>query len=154
MDWDNIIGRHRGVDEVDDGQFDEIEQTEFASGCCMMIKKEVLEKTGVFNNKYFLYYEDGDLNIRAKKDGFKVVYVPKSVIFHKNASSSGGSGSILHDYYITRNRLMFGLKYAPIRSKLALLRESLKILLNGRYWQKRGVMDFYLGRLGKGSYNV
>lgn len=154
MDWANVIGRHRGVDEVDKGQFDKTEETKLATGCCMLIKKEVFEKIGSFDEKYFLYYEDADLTIRAKKKGFKVVYAPKSMIWHKNAGSVGGSGSVLQDYYITRNRLLFGFQYAPIRSRLALFKESLSLLLGGRRWQKQGVIDFYLGRLKKGSYKI
>lgn len=154
MDWNNIVGRHRGVDEVDNGQYDTIEETELATGCCMMIRSEVFEKVGIFDDKYFLYYEDSDLNIRAKNAGFKAVYVPKSIIWHKNAGSAGGAGSNLQDYYITRNRLLFGMKHASIRAKIALLRESLKVLLRGRYWQRRGVLDFYLRKLGKGSFKI
>ncbi len=154
MDWKNINGLHRGVDELDKGQFDKTEETELATGCCMLIKKEVFEKVGILDHRYFLYYEDADLSIKAKKKGFKVVYVPKSIIWHKNAGSVGGSGSRLQDYYIARNRLVFGMRYASIRTKFALFRESLKTLLCGRYWQKRGILDFYLGKLGKGSYNI
>ena len=154
MDWANVIGHHRGVDSIDRGQFDKTEDTELATGCCMLIKKEVIEKVGMFDNKYFLYYEDADLSMRVKKKGFKIIYVPKSLIWHKNAGSAGGSGSKLQDYYITRNRLLFGSRYAPVRSKLALFRESLSILFRGRQWQKRGVIDFYLRRLGKGSYDI
>lgn len=154
MDWANVIGHHRGVDEVDRGQYNKTEETEIATGCCMLIKKEVLNNVGLFDDKYFLYYEDADLSIRVKKKGFQIVYVPTSIIWHKNAGSAGGSGSVLQDYYITRSRLLFGFRYAPTRSKLALFRESLSILLRGRRWQKRGVIDFYLGRMGKGSYKI
>lgn len=154
MDWDNIVGHNRGVDEVDKGQFNKIEETELATGCCMLIKKEVFEKVGNLDQKYFLYYEDADLTMMAKRNGFRVAYVPRSVIWHKNAGSSGGSGSILQDYYITRNRLIFGMRYASIRAKFALFRESLKILVSGRFWQRRGVLDFYAGRFGKGSFSV
>jgi len=152
MDWANITSVHRGVDEVDKGQYDKTEKTEFASGCCMLIKKEVFEKVGIFNEKYFLYYEDADFNQRVKKAEFDIFYVPSASLVHVNAASTGGSGSILQDYYITRNRLLFGIKYAPFRSKLALVRESIKLLKSGRDWQKKGIIDFYLGKFGKGSY--
>jgi GT2 family glycosyltransferase len=152
MDWNNVIGSNRGVDEVDKGQFDKTEETEIATGCCMLISREVSEKIGYFDEEYFLYYEDADLTIRAKNNGFKIMYVPGSIIWHKNAGSVGGSGSVLQDYYITRNRLLFGFRYAPARSKLALFRESLALLFKGRQWQKRGVIDFYLEKFGKGSY--
>jgi GT2 family glycosyltransferase len=152
MDWKNIIGHHRGVDEVDRGQYDKIEETELATGCCMLIKNDVFKKIGLLNDKYFLYYEDSDFSMRAKNAGFKIMYVPTSMVWHKNAGSTGGSGSALQDYYITRNRLMFGFLYSPLRSRLALFKESLILLLKGRMWQRRGIMDFYMSKLGKGSY--
>lgn len=152
MDWNNVIGHHRGVDDVDHGQYDKEEEIDFASGCAMLVGREVFEKAGLFDGKYFLYYEDNDLCQRVRKTGFKIMYSPKAFMWHKNAGSVGGSGSSLQDYYITRNRMLFGMKYAPLRSKLSLIRESLNLLLSGRPWQKKGIGDFYLGRLGKGSY--
>jgi hypothetical protein len=154
IDWANVTGYHRGVDEVDHQQYEKVEETEIATGCCMLIRKEVFRKVGLFEDKYFLYYEDSDLCMRVKRKGFKILYVPSSIIWHKNAGSAGGSGSQLQDYYITRNRLLFGSKFAPIRSKIALFKESLRLLFSGRRWQKQGVVDFYLGRLGKGNYSV
>lgn len=151
MDWKNVIGFHRGVDQVDSGQFDEITETEYATGCAMFVKKEVFERVGFFNEKYYLYYEDADFSERVKSAGYKIIYAPKAILWHKNAGSGGGSGSKLQDYYITRNRLFFGVKYAPLRSKLALIKESLKLLVKGRDWQKKGVMDFYRNKLEKGS---
>lgn len=152
MDWRNLIGFHRGVDEVDGGQYDESSETNFATGCCMMVKKEVFEKVGLFNEKYFLYYEDSDLSIRVRKAGFKIIFIPTAVIWHENAGSTGGSGSKLQDYYISRNRLLFGTSYAPFRTKISLVKESLLVLLNGREQQKKGTRDFYLRKFGRGSY--
>lgn len=152
MDWNNIIGFHRGVDQVDHGQFEKTESTDLATGCCMMVRREVLENVGLFDEAYFLYYEDADLSIRVKKAGYKIMYVPKALLWHLNAGSAGGSGSSLQDYYISRNRLLFGMRYVPLRSKIALLRESISLFLAGREWQKIGIRDFYLYRFGKGSY--
>lgn len=153
MDWGNLIGHNRGVDEVDHGQFDSEQVTELATGCCFLIRSQVLANVGLFDDKYFLYYEDADLTERIKRAGYRIMYQPKAVIWHKNAGSSG-SGSILQDYYITRNRMLFGMRYAPIRTKVALLRESLKILKSGRDWQKVGVKDYYLRRFNRGSFPI
>jgi hypothetical protein len=153
VDWKNVIASHRGVDDVDKAQFDTLEKTDFASGCCEMIKREVFGKVGLFDEKYFLYYEDNDLSQRAKKAGFEIYYQPKAYLWHLNAGSTGGSGSALHDYYITRNRLLFGFKFASLKTKFALVKESFKLILIGRPWQKSGAMDFYLGRFRKGSFN-
>ncbi len=152
MDWKNVQSIHRGVDEVDNGQYDKTEKTDFASGCCILFKREVLDKVGLFDDKYFLYYEDADLNERIKKAGYKIYYVPPAVLVHVNASSSGGAGSLLQDYFITRNQMLFGMKYAPLRAKIALIRQSLKLLQSGRPNQKKAIKDFYLGRFNKGSY--
>ena len=153
MDWDNLIGENIGVDEVDQGQFDIRMEVELETGCCFMIRSYVLENVGVFDDRYFLYYEDADLSERIKKAGFKIIYEPKAIVWHKNAESSG-VGSDLHDYYISRNRLLFGMTYASARTKLALLRESFTLLRTGRKWQRSGVRDFYLRRFGRGTFQI
>lgn len=152
MDWKNVLASHRGVDEVDRGQYDKNEETDFVSGCCMLLSASALKNTGFFNEDYFLYYEDVDLSMRAKKREYKTYYCHEAKIWHKNAASGGGSGSQLQDYYISRNRMIFGMTYAPLRSKLSLIKESLGILSRGREWQKKAIADFYLQKLGKGSF--
>lgn len=154
IDWANVYWKHRGVDEVDYGQFDNTEQTQFASGCCMAIKKEVLKTVGGFDDKFFLYYEDSDLCERVKRAGFSILYAPSAFLWHQNAGSTGGSGSSLQDYFTTRNRLLLGFRYATNRAKLSLLREAIRISRTGREWQKKGVADFFKGKFGKGSYPV
>lgn len=151
IDWENVLASHRGVDEVDKGHYEKQTETDFVSGCAMFVKRKVFDKIGLFDPKYFLYYEDNDFCQRAQKAGFKVVYVPQVKLWHLNAGSSA-SGGPLQEYYITRNRLLFGLRYAPWRSKLALFKESLRLLISGRKWQKIGARDFYLRRFGKGSW--
>ena len=150
IDWSNVASSHRGVDEIDHGQYDTPMETDFVSGCAMLVKKEVWEKIGFFDERFFLYWEDVDFCQRAKIAGFKIVFVPQAKLWHANAGSSEVGGA-LHDYYMTRNRLLFGLRYASFKTKLALFKQSLKILFQGRPWQKIGVRDFYLGKFGQGS---
>ena len=153
IDWSNVIAKHRGVDEVDKEQYSKVSEIEFATGCCMALRKEIFQNVGFFDDKYFLYLEDCDLSKRVKMKKLKVIYQPNAVLWHKNAASAGGSGSALQDYYITRNRLLFGFKYSSFRTKLALIRESIRIAYSGRKWQRKGVIDFYLRRFGKGSFS-
>lgn len=153
IDWQNVLISHRGVDEIDKGQYDKQIKTDFISGCAMFIKGEVLEKVGLLDDKYFLYLEDGDFCQRVKKAGFKLIYAPKAKLWHLNASSSEVGGS-LHDYYFSRNRMLFGIRYASLRTKLALIREGIRLLLTGRKWQKAGIKDFYLGKFGRGSFEA
>ncbi|MBI3956290.1 glycosyltransferase family 2 protein, partial [Candidatus Gottesmanbacteria bacterium] len=111
IDWENMYASHRGVDEVDKGQYDRVEETPFVTGCSMMVKKEVFEKIGLLDEKFFAYLEDLDFCLRAKCAGYKLLYVPQSVVWHENAGSSG-VGSDTHQYYMTRNRFLVGFRYA------------------------------------------
>lgn len=150
IDWKNAYGFHRGVDQIDQGQYDLVQETDFVSGCCLLARKKVWQEN-LLDKKYFLYLEDLDFCLRAKKKGWKIYYFPKSGIWHLNAGSSGCGGE-LQDYFIIRNRLLFGLRWAPLRTKLALLREGLRLLRKGRKWQKIGARDFFLRRFEKGSW--
>lgn len=152
IDWKNILFKHNGVDEIDNGQYDDIKETPFCTGCAILIKGDVLKKVGLFDEEYFAYLEDVDLNIRTKRAGYNLMYTGTTSISHKTSRSSGGSGSAFHDYFITRNRIIFGLKYASIRTILALFREAIKLFFSGRPYQKLGVRDFFFGVRGKGSF--
>jgi len=122
IDWDNVFTKHRGVDEVDHGQFNKMEKTDFITGCLMLFDKQVLQTVGYWDEKYFLYYEDADYCMKATKKGVGLIYNPSITIWHKNAQSTGGAGSKIHQRYQERNRLRFGLKYAPLKTKLHLLK--------------------------------
>jgi len=124
-DWNNVATKHRGIDEVDNKKYNKFEETDFITGCMMFFDKKVIDKIGFWDEKYFLYYEDSDFCERAKKGGFKLFYNQKIVIWHKNAQSTGGSGSPLQQKYQRKNRLIFGLKYAPFKTKLYLIKNYL-----------------------------
>lgn len=154
IDWANVITQHRGVDEVDKGQYDRAETTDYISGCCLLVKREVFKKIGLLDKKYFAYFEDTDFSVQAKRAGFKLLYVPQAKMWHFNAGSSEEVGGSLHDYYVARNRLLFGMRYAPLRAKLALLKWGASRLIVGRPWQKKAFCDFLINRFGKGSYET
>jgi GT2 family glycosyltransferase len=148
MDLQNVLGSHRGVDEEDHGQYDAEEETQYVTGAAMMVRREVFETIGIFDDRYFMYYEDSDLCMRAQKAGFKTMYIPSAVVYHENAKSSG-LGSPLQDYFITRNRFLFAHKFLSMRTRLALYREALR---NWRYPVRRiALLDFATRNLGKGS---
>ena len=149
LDLANVLGGHRGVDEKDSGQYDQIEETENVTGGAMMVKREVFEKIGLFDDRYFLYYEDSDFCFRARKAGFRLMYVPTAVVYHDNARSTG-LGSPLQDYFITRNRMLFASKFLPFRTRLALIREALKnFKIPAR---RRALIDFLTDNFGRGGF--
>jgi GT2 family glycosyltransferase len=99
-------GRHYGYKEIDNGQLDEVTETAYPHGACMMIRKSVLEELGLLYEGYFLYYEELDFAERVKRAGYKIYFQPNSSILHKESISTG-KNSPLKTYYMNRNRLLF-----------------------------------------------
>ena len=152
IDWGNILGQHIGVDEVDNGQFSNPREIQFATGACMFVKSDVFKKIGLLDEKYFLYLEDMDFCTRAARFGFKIIYEPSAVIWHKNASSAGGSGSQIQNYFITRNRLLFAFKYAPFKNKILLLKHV--IFQVSDKTRRKALFDFLTFNFGRGSFTI
>jgi len=149
VDWNNLYASHRGVDEVDHGQYDKTEETPFITGCSFVVRSDVIKKIGMLDDHYFLYLEDLDWNIRIQKSGRKTMYVPTSIVWHVNAGSSGRPGNPIHEYYFTRNRLLLGMRYASIRTKLALIREGFRFLVGQSSVRRQAVSDWLFGKFGK-----
>ncbi len=139
--------------EIDQGQHDTPFSTYGAHGCAMMVKREVIEKVGMFPELFFLYYEEWDWSTRIRKAGYKIWYTPSAVIYHKE-SMSVGKDNPMKVYYHTRNRILymrrngnffqkicfsvfFALFTFPKNSLLYLVkgqREHLKNFLKGTFW--------------------
>jgi len=65
-----------------DWSHDAIREVDWVSGCCMLVRRELLEKLGLFDEGYPLFFEDVDLCFRARNAGWKVVYFPGAEIAH------------------------------------------------------------------------
>lgn len=149
IDWANLDCFHRGVDEIDRGQFVSQITSDFATGCCALIRRDALEKIGFLDKRFYLYYEDTDWSQKAKSVGYQIGYCDTAVIWHINAGSSQGPGSQVHQYYQTRNRLLFFWKYGTYRTRLTVLNLAGRLLTKGNQHQKLAVWHFLTGKLGK-----
>ncbi|KUH34453.1 glycosyl transferase family 2 [Thermococcus celericrescens] len=96
-----------GAGEVERGQWDKILAVNKIEGSCMLIKSKVLREVGLFEERFFCYWEETDLDFRVKREGYKLLYVPTGNIWHKIASSNGGVLGVFYEYHMTRNRLWF-----------------------------------------------
>lgn len=90
--------------------FEVLQFPDYVSGCCMLIKKEVFEKIGNFDERFFLYYEDVDFCLRARKAGFAIALDPAVILYH-SLSKAVGKSSRITLYHQTRSALEFGKKY-------------------------------------------
>jgi GT2 family glycosyltransferase len=110
----------RNLDEIDCGQHDTIKEVDQLSGSCLLAKRELLEQVGLLSTDYFLYWEDTDLCFRAHQFGFKLVYVPRAVVWHKVSTSVRKMGCD-KVYYMARGRLYFMKRFATKRQLLSFL---------------------------------
>lgn len=149
VDWTSLTAFHRGVDEVDRGQFESQRESEFATGCCVLIPRVVIETVGLLDKRYFLYFEDTDFSLRCLEAGIPLWFEPASKVWHKNAGSSGGAGSPTSEYYQTRNRFLLALEHAQFKIKLTALKSAFSLLISGNKYQRKAALDFFLQRYGK-----
>lgn len=82
--------RHRGIRERDHGQYDEAGETAYATGCCILVSRDVIARIGLLDDSFFIYAEDADWSMRARRAGYRVVYEPRARIWHKLSVSAGG----------------------------------------------------------------
>lgn len=138
--------------------FDKQGEIDWASGCCMLVRKEVFNKIGLLDEDYFNNYEDVDFCYRAKKAGFNIKLVPESIIYHKFAASMGGKFSPFYTYYRTRNNLLFFKKTKqwlplvlnfltfPVYSIISSIKNG---QIEGVKTTLLAVFDFLRGKVGK-----
>lgn len=87
-------------------------ETDFVSGSLMCVKSKIFEKIGYFNTKYFMYYEDVEFCLRAKKNN-KTVGIRTDVVYTHTSSST-----VDKKYYLIRNRLLTLFRYGTFKQKL------------------------------------
>lgn len=158
MYWNRGESGHIGNFEIDKGQYNEEHVVGYSPTCCMLIHRDVFEKIGYIDETVFMYFDDTDLCVRMNDAGFKILYVPSAVMWHKVSSSGGGMDSKVYVYYNFRNKFYFMDKYKErllFPAKLFTYTKLLaKFLLspvykkNDRYilkaWQ-----DYRHGRMGR-----
>src|SRR3989344_5024507 len=157
-----------GAKEKDLGQYNFLREIPL-SGCIWMVKKDVINKIGNYDERYFIPYEDSDFSFRAKKAGFKIYCVPDAKAWHTGRKTKFanflvewvGITSVERAFRISRNKLIYMSKHAPNENFLVflfffqpiyLMVHSIIIILSLRfdvlvkYWQ--GVLEgLYLALL-------
>lgn len=88
-------------------------ESDYITGCALLVKRATIEKIGLLDERFFLYWEDVDWGLRAKKAGFKNVVIPAAHIWHKVSVSSGGMDSLIRVYHKTRSHLLMARLHAP-----------------------------------------
>ena len=109
---------HLGFNEVDSGQYEQVTDSEFATGCAMMMRSDLFEKVGLLDSSYFTYFEDVDFSVRVRNAALRIVLAPKAKIWHKGTASTGGYLSPTSYYFHVRNAIRFVLKHGQLWQRL------------------------------------
>lgn len=139
-----------------DGVFIEVDSV---PGSSLLIKKEITDKIGFLDERFFAYYEELDWCLRAKETGYRVAFLTGTKLLHKVGRSST---SVFKHYLRTRNTLLLysihfkrWLPVARLRVFLRTAKESVKFG-NNRLWKaySDGIKDYSSGTFGKGTLKI
>jgi GT2 family glycosyltransferase len=107
------LNRARGQFEEDRGQYDSDVEIFYPPACGALYRKEMLDEIGLFDEDFFTYGEDTDLGLRGRWAGWRCIYVPQSVIYHKGSATTGRY-SPFKAFYVERNRIWVIVKCFPL----------------------------------------
>ena len=100
----NWRASHRGQNETDNGQFADTARVDWLTGCAIMARTAALEKIGLLDASFFMYGEDVDWGIRARRAGYDVLVVPQAHVWHKGVQRNYAPAPHV-TYYTARNEL-------------------------------------------------
>ncbi len=120
---------------------------DYPVGASLFVTNEFVQKVGLMDDSYFLYFEEMDWVERGRRHGFRPAVALHSKVRHKQGASTGSSGgvrdlSMLSEYYSVVNRLRFTRKFAPWRLPIVWLSLALVVadrLLHSE-WQRAGLV--------------
>ena len=123
----------RGMYELDQGQYDNICEVDYAVGCTFLVTKEALKIVGHFDTIFGIYCaEEIDWCIRARQKGFKVMYIPSAKVWHKISQTIPGTN---YWFQKARNHLILMHRYASFGQWVSFLITSPLVLFNAARYQ-------------------
>lgn len=134
--------------EIDNDQWDKVLERDYFVGCALLLSRQLLTEVGLFDERFFMYYEDSDLSLRAHQAGFKLLLSPQARVWHKVAVSSGGSDSPNERYWMARSSVLFFHKHVrgfrwlivlPYRTGSA-IKTTLRLVQEGKYQSARAYL--------------
>ncbi len=120
---------HEGYLEKDSKVFDKEKKVFATKGACMLIKREVIEKIGLFDDDFFAYFEESDFCWRVWLSGYEVIFSPKGSIFHKVGATSKNMNQFSINYHSLKNRVASLIKNLEFYNLFLILIPHLIILI-------------------------
>ena len=97
--------------QLDQGQWPTVMPVDFVPGCAMLLPRAVCQQVGLFDEGFFMYYEDFDLCLRIRRANYRILSITTAQMWHKVSLSSGGSDSPNERYWMAHSSIRFFRKY-------------------------------------------
>lgn len=117
-----------GHNEIDSGFYDNVLDI-WGNGGALILKRKVLERTGLFDDLFFLYCEDLDLSWRIKLSGYKIITCKSSLVYHAGSSTTKKLPSSFVVYHSTKNHILLWIKNYSTQSLITKLPISLVLII-------------------------
>jgi GT2 family glycosyltransferase len=98
----------------DSPKYESSKEVDYLWGTCWLVNLAALEKVGLLDERFFMYYEDLDWSIRFQETGYRLLWVGKARLYHQESRSTGGTDSPLRRYYLARSSVIFFRRYAHL----------------------------------------
>jgi len=153
--WLPLFPNPIGIGEEDRGQHDEVKEVDYVWGQAMFIKRRVIEDIGLLDPGFFMYYEDCDYCLRAAEAGYKIIYVPMAIVWHKIAKGTEGDYLTRWQYRVMsmlhfhRKYSRFGLPQAVLLTTATLTRIMARELWRGNWWPLLQMAHSFVQRRSK-----
>jgi len=106
----------RGYLEKEEGQYNKQEEVPMATACSLLFRKEILDKTFLFDDSFFMYMEEFDFCLRVRRLGYSILYTPKAIIYHhfsQSVKKEASDSTMFKQFYANRARMKVIFKYYP-----------------------------------------
>jgi hypothetical protein len=103
---------HRGLRQLDGEKWNAPGEADYLTGCALLATRECIEKIGALDESYYIYSEDADWCMRARRAGFTCWFAPGAHVWHKISASSGGGLTAFKAYHKVRSNFLFFKRYA------------------------------------------
>lgn len=103
---------HMGIRRADSGRYSTLREVDYLTGCCLLVRAEAFRAVGPLDTSYAIYGEDVDWCLRARRKGWKSLFVPEAHLWHKVSHSSGGGLTPFKAYYKMRSNVLIFRRFA------------------------------------------
>lgn len=134
---ENALTYHLGTGEADRGQYDQCKDIDYAMGAALFARGEVMQAIGYLPEAYFLYFEETEFCLRARRENWRVVYIPEAAAYHNEQHRLSGKPNLRYLYFYHCSRFLYALR------NLITLEERQRFILAERYWKQTHIRSIH-----------